>query len=366
MSPLRHAIIGVGASILPEHLKARCLETTAFVAATDVNVELGTARAHEIGCRFYRDLGDLLAQEQPDIAVVLTPHPFHAALAVQCLEAGCHVLVEKPMATKVSEADAMVGAGKRAGRLLAVNFQQRFRPEVVAAKRYLEAGGLGALQHVDITKAWPRPKVYYDTASWRATWRGEGGGVLMNQAPHDLDLLIHLLGAPRRVAAWTRNLLHNTQTEDTVQAMIDWPSGALGSLHISTAEGGRAERIELIGTGGTMLISEGSLEVTRFEPDFAQFSATTLEKFGRPSSAPVTLELPDTRGDHVAVYRNLHAAILEGEALIADSAAGRISLELANAMILSSYTRLEVELPLDRARYEALLEKLKAERPVTR
>ncbi len=361
MTPLRHALVGVGASILPQHLAAGSLKTTAFVAATDVNAELGKARASEIGCPFYPELGDLLSEEKPEVAVILTPHPFHAELAVQCLEAGAHVLVEKPMAVEVLEADRMIAAAEQAGRLLAVNFQQRYRPEVMAAKGYLEAGGLGQVQHIDIAKAWPRSRVYYGSASWRATWRGEGGGVLMNQAPHDLDLLVHLLGVPKRVSAWTRNLLHRTETEDTVQAMLEWEEGALGSLHISTAEGGRSERVELVGTGGIMLLGEGSLKLERFEPDFARFSHATQEKFGRPQSVPVTLELPQTVGDHVAVYRNLHAAILAGEPLMADGRAGRASLELANAMIYSSRTGETVELPLERDAYHRLLEDLRGE-----
>lgn len=362
MTPLRHALIGVGASILPSHLEARTLSTTEFVAATDANVPLGEARAQELGLPFYPNLTDLLLGARPDVAVILTPHPFHAALALQCLEAGCHVLVEKPLAVEVGEADAMIAAAARAGRLLAVNFQQRFRPEVRAAKAYLEAGGLGRVQHVDLTKAWPRSKAYYSSATWRATWGGEGGGVLMNQAPHDLDLLAYLLGSPQRLVAWTRNLLHPTETEDTVQAMLEWAGGALGSLHISTAEGGREERLELVGTGGVMRLGDGWLEVTRFEPDFATFSETTHERFVGPSSTPVTLPLPEGRGDHVAVYRNLHAAILTGEPLVADGAAGRAALELANAMIYSGQTGEGVTLPLGREGYAALLEKLKAGR----
>lgn len=367
---LRHVVVGVGAGVFHMHRAGLELPTTELVAVSDLNLELGEQRASELGCAFYADYRAMLADTKPEVAVILTPHPFHAELTIACLEAGCHVLVEKPMAVEAREADAMIGAAGRAGRLLAVNFQQRLRGEVLAAKRYVDDGGLGRVQHIDITRAWPRTSAYYRSGTWRATWQGEGGGVLLNQAPHDLDLLAYFMGLPKRVVAWTRNLLHATETEDTVQAMLEWgPSeartvgdGTLGSFHISTAEGGRDDRIELVGTRGVMRIGPG-VEVTRFEPDFAHYSETSPERFGQPERLPVTLQTLTSQGSHVEIYRNLHDAILEGAPLVCDGAAGRMSLELANAMILSSYTRREVELPLDRARYGALLEKLKAGQP---
>ncbi|CAN5779808.1 Gfo/Idh/MocA family oxidoreductase [soil metagenome] len=361
--PLRHVVVGVGASVFEMHRAALELPTSQLVGVTDLNPETGRARAAELGCASYPDYPTLLAETQPDVAVVLTPHPFHAPVAIACLEAGCHVLVEKPLAVEVSEADAVVEAAQRTGQLLAVNFQQRLRGEVLAAKRYLDAGRLGRVQHVDITKAWPRTNAYYRSATWRATWRGEGGGMLLNQAPHDLDLLCYLLGMPSRVVAWTRNLLHTTETEDTVQAMLEWGDGALGSFHISTAEGGRDERIEIVGTGGVLHIGSGRVTVERFEPDFAHYSETSPERFGTPEKVTVDLELTHTQdegqGNHTEIYRNLHRAILEGVPLVCDGASGRMSLELANAMILSSYTRESVSFPLDRAAYHALLEDLK-------
>ena len=356
---LRHVIIGVGAGVFHMHRAALELPTTRLVGVSDVNAEVGEARARELGCAFFSHYREMLAETQPEVAVILTPHPFHAAIAIDCLEAGCHVLVEKPMAVEASEADAMIETARRVGRLLAVNFQQRLRSEVLAAKRYLDEGRLGRVQHIDVTRAWPRTQSYYRSATWRATWRGEGGGVLLNQAPHDLDLMCYLLGMPKRVTAWTRNLLHATETEDTVQAMLEWVDGALGSLHISTAEGGRDERIEFVGTGGVMRVRPQGVKVERFEPDFAHYSETSPERFGSPERVTVELELSQDEGSHLDIYRNLHQAILEGVPLVCDGEAGRMSLELANAMILSSYTDKSVAFPLERAAYHVLLENLR-------
>ncbi|WMT56482.1 Gfo/Idh/MocA family protein [Truepera radiovictrix] len=356
--PLKHVIIGVGAGVLGMHRPALELASVHLVGVSDLSADVGRERAAALGCPFFPDVATMLRETAPDVAVILTPHPFHAALATACLEAGAHVLVEKPMAVHAGEADAMIGAAARAGRLLAVSFQHRFRPEVRAARRLIGAGRLGKLQHVDLTVAWPRTARYFRAATWRGTWAGEGGGVLMNQAPHNLDLLCYLLGAPARVVAWTRTTLHAIETEDTVQAMLEWPEGLLGSVHISTAEAGRPERLELVGTGGTLSPSPGALTFSRCETDFRTFVQESDDPFGAPTFGLERVALEAGAGDHAAVYRNLHAAIVQGAPLVCDGAEGRTSLELANAMTYSSYTRREVTLPLDRSAYAALLQDL--------
>lgn len=359
---LRHAIIGIGAGVFGMHRPALQLETAEVVAGSDVNAEAGRRNADELGCAFYTDHRRMLAETQPDVAVILTPHPFHAPLAIDCLEAGCHVLVEKPMAVQVAEADAMIEAAAKAGRLLAVNFQQRHRPEIQAARRLIQEGCLGKIQHLDMTAMWTRTAAYYKSGGWRATWADEGGGVLLNQAPHDLDLICYLLGSPARIVAWTRTLLHPIETEDTVQAMIEWPNGAMGSLHASTAEAGTAQRLEIVGTNGCLQIGHGALTLQQAETDLCEFIAQCPERFAQPKLNPAPVELQPGKGDHVAIYRNFHDAILHGAPLMADGVEGRMSLELANAMIYSSYTHGEVALPLDRQKYAALFEDLKAHR----
>ncbi len=362
ITPLKHVIIGIGAGVFGMHHPAWQLETVQVVAGSDVNAKSGRRNADALGCAFYTDHHTMLAETQPDVAVILTPHPLHAQIAIDCLEAGCHVLVEKPMAVQVAEADAMIEAAARAGRLLAVNFQQRHRPEIQAARRMIQEGHLGEIQHLDMTAMWTRTAAYYHSGGWRATWTGEGGGVLLNQAPHDLDIICYLLGMPKTVVAWTRTLLHPIETEDTVQAMLEWPNGALGSLHASTAEAGIPQRLEIVGTGGSLQVGHGVLTFQRTETDLREFVAQCPERFAQPKLIPTPVELEPGTGDHVAVYCNFHDAILHGAPLMADGVEGRMSLELANAMIYSSYTHSEVELPLDREKYAALFEDLKAHR----
>jgi predicted dehydrogenase len=356
--PLRHAIVGVGATVLGMHRAALDLPTVQLVGVTDVNAERAEQRAEELGCPAFADPQTMIRATRPDVVVVMTPHPFHADIAIAALEAGCHVLCEKPMAVHVGEADAMIAAAARADRLLAVSLQFRHRPEVVAAKRILDAGRLGELQRVDVLACWTRAARYYRQTPWRGTWKGEGGGVLMNQAPHNLDLACHLAGPPGKVVAWTRTRLQPIEAEDTAHAMLAWPGGALGSIHVSTAEADTGDRIELLGTGGRMTIRPGSLDVELFETDLRRHIEETDVLWSSPAAHPLPVDLPPGEADHAAVYRDLHAAILDGTPLRADGSQGRLSLELANAITLSSRRGIAVDLPLDRAAYITLLEEL--------
>jgi predicted dehydrogenase len=356
---LRHVIIGVGAGVLGMHRPALA-NTATVVGASDVNVTLGQKNAADLGCPFFADYNEMLTTTKPDVAVILAPHPFHAALAIDCLNAGAHVLVEKPMAVQLSEADAMIAAAEQNEKLLAVSFQQRFRPEVRLARELLRAGRLGKLLHVAMSINWFRTRAYFQSAKWRATWRGEGGGVLMNQGIHDLDVLCYLLGSPQRLTAWTRTNLHTIEVEDTVQAMLEWEGGCLGSFHTSTAEAGRKDSLELVGINGTLHVTPGAISGTLFDMPLEQFILESNSAWEQPPMKPLELTLPEGKGDHTAIYQHFHDAILQGQTLLISGQEARKSLELANAMIYSSHTNRSVELPLSSERYGELLEQLRA------
>jgi predicted dehydrogenase len=357
---LRHAVIGAAAGVFKSHREALRLPEINLVAIADINATLGQQRADELGCAFYTDYHQMLASEHPDVVTIITPHPLHARIAIDCLHAGCHVLVEKPMAVQVAEADAMIEAAQQQQRLLGVIFQHRFRPEIRAARKLLQEGQLGNVQHVAMTVVWTRPAAYFQQASWRGTWSGEGGGVLMNQAQHNLDILCHLLGQPRRVFGWTRHQLHHIETEDTVQAVLEWSNGATGSLHISTAEADVPETLQIVGTRGNLEIKQHTLAFRQLDSDMQTFIATCPDAYAAPQAhtVPITLE-QDQQGDHVAVYQNFYAALLHNGTFTSAGAEGRVSLELANSLIYSNYAHSETELPLDRAKYAHLLTTLK-------
>lgn len=359
VQPIRTVFVGNGAFIYSLHEHAADPARFALVGMADINPD-AKARADAHGVPFFTDHRTLIAETQPELVVVMTPHTSHPEIAIDAMEAGAHVLVEKPMAIQVADADAMITASKRCNRLLAVNFQQRSRPEVRAAYDLIQRGALGEFQFANMIVVWPRSHKYFRMSTWRGTWNGEGGGVLLNQSPHNLDLICHLLGLPSRLVAWARTTLHPIETEDTVQAMFEWPNGAIGSLHASTAESGQPERVEILGTAGRLEIVQGGLRFDRFEQDLREFFPTTEEIYSGPKQQPVEVTLPASTGSHDDIYANVYAAIREGAPLLADGESARMSLEVANAITLSSRTGAPVEFPVDRAQYTALLEELQA------
>jgi predicted dehydrogenase len=360
-SPLRHVVIGAGAGVFGMHRAALTLPTAKLVAVSDINRALGKQRAEEFACPFYSDYHQMLSEVKPDISVILTPHPLHAEIAIECLRSGSHVLVEKPIAIQIADADAMIATAQEHKRLLGVVFQQRFRPEIQAAHRLLQEGRLGELQHVEMAVIWTRPASYYQQGPWRGTWKGEGGGVVMNQAAHNLDILCFLLGLPARVYAWTRRLLHSIETEDTVQAMMEWSNGAIGTFHASTAEPPQAEYLRISGTKGILEIRPNSLSLEALDTDLREYAMQQTSPYANPPMHSESVELISGKGDHITVYQHFHDAILHGHKFTSEGAQGSMELELANAMIYSSKTGSIVELPLDRQKYAALLKKLQSD-----
>lgn len=356
---LRYVVIGAGAGIFAAHQPALALPEIELVAVSDVNVERGQPVADEFGCAFYPDYKQMLAETRPDVAVLLTPPFLHASIACACLEAGCHVLTEKPMAVQVEEADEMIAAARRYQRLLGVVFQQRNRPEIQAARKLLQEGIIGDVQRVEFSAVWTRPASYFALASWRATWAGEGGGVLTNQAAHNLDLLCYLLGSPKRLFAWTRRQLHQIETEDTVQAQMEWANGALGSLHISTAQADEDERIKIVGTKGWLEIGHGKLQAQTLDLDMHEYASITQNPYASPARSPFPITLEPGRADHIPIYRSFNQAIFTQMSDYCDGEQARAGLELANAIIYSNYRHCEVELPLDRQAYAVLLAELR-------
>lgn len=355
---VRVVVSGAGASIFGSHRLGLEAIGADVVGVQDPTSEKARQAGEELGCPAYTDLGQMLAATRgaADLAVVMAPHRHHAAITLDCLRAGLHVLVEKPLAVHAVEGDTMIAEAERAGRVLAVAFQRRSAPSVRAAWGLIEAGALGRLQRADVIATWPRRTSYFASAGWRGTWSGEGGGILINQGQHDLDLLCHLAGRPERVLAWTWSRLHRTETEDTALALVEWPGGASGCLRLSTAEADGPRRIELTGTAGRLRLEPGRLEVWQNDVDFEAYAAAEGDPYESPRSTQRTVELEKAGGDHVELYRNLAAALAGQEPLLASGADALPALELANAIILSGATRQEVRLPLDRQAYAAFLD----------
>jgi UDP-N-acetyl-2-amino-2-deoxyglucuronate dehydrogenase len=358
---LTYAVIGCGASIAPAHLSAIAKVPAArVVGLCGLDGTDGQRRAAAVGCPFFADHRALLSALKPDVAVVCTPHTFHAEIAIDFLNAGAHVLVEKPMAVEVTEGDAMVAAARGAGRHLAVCFQERFRPAVERARAFIAGGGLGSLVRVLCVEPLLRTTAYYRCAPWRGTWNGEGGGVLLNQAAHTLDLVAYLVGLPAKVTGWTRTRFHSIECEDSAQAMFEYPNGAPGYVTASTAEWGVAKQVQIVGDQACVELSGDKLTIRRFDPALSAFMAASSDPKGKPAVTTDVIDAgPAAASGHHAVHLDFSDAIRKGREPRCTGHGGLNSLEIANAIVLSSYEERTVSLPLDRDAYRSLLRGLK-------
>lgn len=356
-----YTITGCGGIIAPTHINAlKQIPTARIVAMCDINAETGKPRADELGAAFFTDYREMLTTIKPDISVICTPHPLHAQMTVDSLEAGAHVVVEKPMSIEVAEGDRMIAAAERTGKLLAINFQQRFKPSIERAKWLIDSGAIGPLVRVLVVEPWLRTKAYYKLSDWRGTWAGEGGAVLLNQSPHTLDLLCYLAGPPKKVWGWIRALYHDIECEDTFQAMLEYPNGAPGYIAASTGEAGVQRSIQIIGQNGALELVGETLTMLRFTPSLKEHIASNPAPFATPEVAAETENIPGDAGGHYAVHVDMQAAILEGRQPRANGPSALMSLELANAITLSSFEERAVTLPVDRAAYHRLLSDLQA------
>jgi predicted dehydrogenase len=357
VEPVRLGLVGVG-GMGASHLKMEhgVVEEVHFTALCDVNRPLLEQKSRELDLPGFADYHALIDSGRCEAVLIATPHPFHAPVAIYAARRGLHVLTEKPIAVTVSEADAMVDAAREHGALLGVMFQERTHPLYRTAHRLVSSGALGPLYHcMLIASHWFRSQPYYDSGTWRGTWKGEGGGVLMNQAPHSLDLFIWLAGQPRSVTAQAFTRGHDIEVEDTVSALLDYGGGYTGYLYTTTAQWPGTMRLELSGEYGQLAVEDDRLRLYRLAQPLSE-SLRSGPIFERPDGSweDVLLDPVDGRG-HVEVVRRFAHAVREGTPLVADGVDGLRALELANAVLFSGYTGQRVTLPLDRGSYDAFL-----------
>jgi predicted dehydrogenase len=224
----------------------------------------------------------------------------------------------------------------------------------------LIAGGVvGRVTRVTMVRTdWFRSMTYYRSSAWRATWAGEGGGIIVNQSPHDLDLINWLAGLPSEVYAEINTLGHDIEVEDDVVALLKWSNGATGSLHVTTNEAPGTNSIEIAGTRATLLYQKGKLRVTELTSDAREFSETTKEKMSGPPIMSVTgYEIPDT-DRFLKMSQNMVAAIRKGVPLVCPAEDGVKEVELANALLISGVKRKWVKTPPSRREFDSTLAKL--------
>ncbi len=311
----------------------------------------------------FDDSEKMVKSGEIDAIIIATPHFLHTTIGIQALENNIHVLVEKPISVHKADCERLLAAHTNKDLVFSAMFQSRTEAKYRRIKKLIDDGEIGKLTRVNwIVTDWYRTEAYYASGGWRATWKGEGGGVLLNQCPHNLDLLQWFCGRPERVRGFCQlGRYHNIEVEDNVTAYLEFGGGATGVFVTSTGESPGTNRLEITGERGKIVLEQGRLTFTRNEVSMLEFSKTSKEGFARPDVWNVEIPFDSSGGQHTDITRNFVNAILDGEPLIAPAAEGVWSVELANATLYSSLTGEVVELPLDAAAYEKKLNQLIAE-----
>lgn len=302
----------------------------------------------------------MIRSGEVDAVIIATPHFLHTTIGVDALQNGIHVLVEKPISVHKADCEKLIAAHRKSKCVFAAMFQQRTEPRFRRIKEMTANGELGRLTRINwIVTDWYRTEAYYASGGWRATWRGEGGGVLLNQCPHNLDILQWICGRPSRVRGFCRlGRFHNIEVEDDVTAFFEYADGAAGVFITSTGEAPGTNRLEIAGELGKLVLEQGKLTFTRNDISMLEFSKTATTGFTRPQSSVAEIPTEPASGQHQEIVRNFVGAILDGTPLIAPGEEGLRSVELANAILYSSLIDRTVDLPLDSAAYELKLGEL--------
>ncbi|HUJ44557.1 MAG TPA: Gfo/Idh/MocA family oxidoreductase [Opitutaceae bacterium] len=292
-----------------------------------------------------------------DAMLIATPHYSHTTVGIKALEAGLHLLVEKPISVHKADCERLIAAHRDERQVFAAMFNQRTDPAYARIRTLVQDGGLGEIRRINwIITNWFRTAAYYASSGWRATWAGEGGGVLLNQCPHNLDLLQWMFGLPARVRAFCQfGRYHDIEVEDDVTAYLEFANGATGVFIASTGEAPGTSRLEVAAEGGRVVYERDELHIARNAVPMSEFSRTATQAFAQPECVDTVVRLSDHGGQHTEILQNFTEAILDGRPLIAPASEGIRSVELANAMLLSTWLDRAVELPLDGARFARLL-----------
>ncbi len=357
-------IVGIGGMGKTNVRHVLDLPNTELAALCDTNPEQLAASAAPSAVPRFSDYAQMLDTVALDGVIIATPHYFHPDMSLQAFERGRHVLVEKPIAVHVQEARRMIAgyqAAKRAqpNLVFAAMFMQRTWGHWRKIKALIDGGALGKLLRCTwIITDWFRAQSYYDSGDWRASWSGEGGGVLMNQSPHNIDLYQWLVGLPARIHGHVSfGKHHRIEVEDEVSAYFEHANGMIGHFITSTGESPGSNRLEIQGENGKLIYENGSItffrnahsSIKQIEESAAGFDKVPFTREEVPFDEP-------QKNGHELIIANFADAILRGAALIAPAEEGINQLMLSNGIILSAHEKRMVDLPLDAAAYAALLE----------
>ncbi len=362
MDKIRLGIIGVGVMGRSHAAAANVAKNIEVAAICDIKKD----RADEIAAIYsvpaFYDHQSLIKSGLVDAVMIVTPHYAHTTIAIDAFAAGLHVMSDKPVAVHKADAQRMLDAQAKSGKKFGVMFQLRTSPANRKFKELLNSGELGKITRINwIITTWLRTQTYYDSGDWRASWRGEGGGALLNQCPHQLDLFQWFFGMPNKVQAFCHlGKYHDIEVEDEVTAYMEFANGCTAVFITSTAEFPGTNRLEVTCDRGRLVLEDGQLTFKRSEQKVSEIIANSKETFPRLETWDVKIPVPSNDISATEVLTAFADAILFDKEPLVTGAEAMNELELGNAMLLSSLLKKEVPLPLDAAEYERELMKLVA------
>lgn len=308
--------------------------------------------------KIFSEGSDLIKSGLCDAVLISVPHYQHPELTILALQNGLHVMCEKPAGVYTLQVREMIAeADKHPDLTFAMMFNQRTNCVYRKIKEMVENKTIGELKRINwIITDWYRTQFYYDSGDWRATWAGEGGGVLLNQDPHQLDLLQWMFGMPVKIHAFCHEgKYHDIEVEDDVSAYMEFENGATGVFVTSTGDAPGTNRLEVTGTKGKLVCDYNSITFTRLETDEREWCKTARSGYATPN---VTIEKVETDGEnpqHIGVLNAFVKHLEEGAPLVADGREGINGLMISNAMYLSSWLGQTVSFPIDEEKFLQLL-----------
>ncbi|MDF2537628.1 MAG: oxidoreductase [Herbinix sp.] len=362
MENLRIGIIGVGnmGSIHAKNIIKGEIPGAVLTAVCDINPDrLKWAKENLNDSVQLFDQADAMYEANViDAVIVATPHYDHSPLAIKAFEHKLHVMTEKPAGVYTKQVREMNEAAKASGKVFGIMYNQRTNPLYQKLKDLIESGELGGIRRTNwIITDWYRSQSYYNSGGWRATWAGEGGGVLLNQDPHQLDLWQWTCGMPKRVRAFCGfGKYHDIEVEDDVTAYVEYENGATGVFVTSTSDTPGTNRFEVSGDRGKIVIEDGKITFWRTRVTEQQFSAEYKDGFGQPECWKCEIPVWGQNLQHVGILRNFVDAIKNGAKLLAPGEEGIRGLSISNAMHLSAWTDQWVDLPLNEDLYLSMLQ----------
>jgi len=378
MKKIRYGVIGLGnmGSMHSRQIVAEGGRHCRLTAVCDIVEEKAKAFGEELSVPYFTDGQAMYDSGLIDAVVIAVPHYWHGPLTIRAARKKIHVLCEKPMESRIGIARAMRAECKKHKVKLGLVFHHRTRGDMQKIKRIVESGQLGEVYRVEmVCSTWFRSQAYYNSGDWRGTWDGEGGGILINQAPHHLDLFGWIGGKPSRVTAVLDTRDHDIEVEDTANVICEFPGGKNGYIYSSTAEQPGKERFVITGEKATLVLEDGKIRLGKLKYSLKdQIYGMKSQSVVGAAKAKQTCTWKDVPlpkrgkgwGSHIELIRQFAKHILTGAEQYAPAEAGINELELSNAAYISGFKNKRVDMPVSGREIDLLIKKLEKDRSTGR